>query len=233
MRIGCCVARASLKGRRMSAGRSVVDFSNPLLLSQLDSIKARYGAVTDIMSNSSDPGELRKLGKEYSDLGRTMELIVHRDECVSSLSDLQEMLEDEEMADMAQEETEEVKAALEKAEEGLVNLLTPKDSADDRGVVVEVRSGTGGDEASLFASELFKMYHKYALGMGWRWEELDMSITDIGGFKGAQASVSGEAVFERLKFESGVHRVQVATPSPPQPPPPQPPSPSPSPSPLT
>ena len=87
-------------------------------------------------------------------------------------------------------------------------MLLSRDEADDRGVILEVRAGTGGDEASLFASEMFKMYHKYSVLQGWRWEELSLTRTDIGGFKEAQASIHGEQVYKRLKHESGVHRVQ-------------------------
>ena len=86
--------------------------------------------------------------------------------------------------------------------------MTPKDDADDRNIVIEVRAGTGGDEASLFAGELFRMYQKFAQLQGWRWEEMSLSKTEVGGFKDAQAMINGEDVFKHLKFESGVHRVQ-------------------------
>jgi len=163
------------------------------------------------MSSTSDPGQLRRLGKEYAELGRGVELIVTREECLGNIEELEGLLNEEgegELAELAQEELKEAEQKKEEMEESLVALLTPKDDADDRGVVVEVRSGTGGDEASLFASEIFRMYQRYSTNQGWGWEELNMSTTDIGGFKAAQAVVSGDAVFERLKYESGVHRVQ-------------------------
>jgi peptide chain release factor 1 len=162
------------------------------------------------MSNTVDPKQLRSLGREYSELSGTIELIVQREEQKSSLLDLELMIDDDdaEIASIAVDEMVEVKDALELTEKNLISLLTPKDVADERGVVVEVRSGTGGDEASLFAGELFRMYEKYASTMGWKWELLDLSVTDIGGFKGAQAAVSGHGVFEYMKHESGVHRVQ-------------------------
>lgn len=188
-----------------------VDFQNPQVVAQLDSIRTRFNEITELMSSSTDPDTLRRLGKEYSDLGRTVELIQERDGFLESIAELEGMGEDEEeeeLVELAKEELVDQQAKLLETEESLIDLMTPRDAADDRGVVVEVRAGTGGDEASLFAGEVFKMYQKYAVKMGWRWEELDMSVTDIGGFKGAQASVTGEAVFERLKFESGVHRVQ-------------------------
>ena len=188
-----------------------MDFQNPQVVAQLDSIRTRFNEITELMSSSTDPDTLRRLGKEYSDLGRTVELIQERDGFLESIAELEGMGEDEEeeeLVELAKEELVDQQAKLLETEESLIDLMTPRDAADDRGVVVEVRAGTGGDEASLFAGEVFKMYQKYAVKMGWRWEELDMSVTDIGGFKGAQASVTGEAVFERLKFESGVHRVQ-------------------------
>jgi peptide chain release factor 1 len=86
--------------------------------------------------------------------------------------------------------------------------ISLRDDADEKGVLVEVRAGTGGDEASLFAGELFKMYEKFALKMGWKWEVMSLSKTDIGGFKEAHASLTGDGVYKQLKFESGVHRVQ-------------------------
>jgi peptide chain release factor 1 len=112
------------------------------------------------------------------------------------------------MLQMAREEQGELSSKLAETEGEIISVLTPRDEADDRGVVVEVRAGTGGDEASLFASEIFKMYQKFAAFKGWKWEELQLSKTEIGGFKEAQASVTGEQVFKHFKFESGVHRVQ-------------------------
>jgi len=158
--------------------------------------------------------ELSKLGKEYAELGRITELYGERQRLVKNLKELEQLQkdasngEDKEMVQMVSDEKTELSAQLEKTEGEIVSVLTPRDAADDRGVVVEVRAGTGGDEASLFASEVFKMYQKYAAFKGWKWEELQLSKTEIGGFKEAQASVSGENVFKYLKFESGVHRVQ-------------------------
>lgn len=97
---------------------------------------------------------------------------------------------------------------MDQLEANIIATLTPKDEADDRGAVLEVRAGTGGDEASLFAGDIFKMYQKYAFLMGWEWEEVYLSRSEIGGFKEAQANITGDAVFKRMKFESGVHRVQ-------------------------
>eukprot|EP01034_Spumella_vulgaris_P031417 gene31417-38800_t len=109
---------------------------------------------------------------------------------------------------MAQAERDEIETALVSKEEDIITVLTPKDEADDRNVVIEVRAGTGGDEASLFAGEIFRMYQRYAAHQGWKWEEMSVMRSEVGGFKEAQAMVSGESVFKHLKFESGVHRVQ-------------------------
>lgn len=105
-------------------------------------------------------------------------------------------------------ELEESKEAMKIIEENMVKTLTPKDDADDRGIVIEVRAGTGGDEASLFASEIFKMYQKFSENMGFRWEEMSISKSELGGFKEAQAVVNGDQVYRYFKFESGTHRVQ-------------------------
>mgnify|MGYP003386107516 CR=1 FL=1 len=113
-----------------------------------------------------------------------------------------------EMKEMAGEEKHEAIISLEDIENRLAIQLTPKDDADDRDIIVEVRAGTGGDEASLFSSEIYRMYENFSRHMGWRWEELSLSKSDIGGFKEAQASISGQDVYRRLKFEQGVHRVQ-------------------------
>jgi peptide chain release factor 1 len=113
-----------------------------------------------------------------------------------------------EMVLLAREERETIEAQLDEIENKLMTLITPTDTDDERGIIIEVRAGTGGDEASLFAGEVFQMYRKYTTLMGWKWDELSLSKSDIGGFKEAQASIHGESVFKRLKFESGVHRVQ-------------------------
>jgi len=194
--------------------RNKVDFSNPVLEKQLQSISDRYKEVGTLLSTESRPHVLSKLGKEYQGLASRVELIQEREECLSNLKGVEAMLEESEetgeveLQAMAEEEKAEIKGKLEELELDLIRVLTPRDSADDRGVVVEVRSGTGGDEASLFASEMFKMYQKYSANMGWQWEELAISKSDLGGFNNAQALVTGNAVFQHLKFESGVHRVQ-------------------------
>jgi len=115
---------------------------------------------------------------------------------------------DPEMRALAQGELQAMKGRLPQLEQAVKVLLLPKDEADERNAILEVRAGTGGEEAALFASVLFRMYQRYAALRGWRFEVLDISETGLGGFKEASAAITGRNVFERLKFESGVHRVQ-------------------------
>ena len=115
---------------------------------------------------------------------------------------------DSELSDMAVEELIDVSHDMAVAEQGLAIALLPRDSADDRPAMLEIRAGTGGDEAALFAGDLFRMYTRYSEGMGWKVEMISASSTDVGGFKEIVASIKGVGVFAKLKFESGVHRVQ-------------------------
>ena len=130
----------------------------------------------------------------------------------SELSDLEELLSDgdtdAEMKELAELEREELKGRLPDLEEALRILLLPKDAADEKSAILEIRAGTGGDEAALFAGDLMRMYQRYAEVHGWRAEFLDLSETELGGVKEAAISIAGRGVFAKLKFESGVHRVQ-------------------------
>lgn len=174
-------------------------------------------------SASMSPTELTKVSKEYSELSKIVVLVQERAAFEKEFRDLVSMEEgqtkdggdsknseaiEDDMAALIREEKQSISNKISRVEEQLIRVLTPHDEADERGVVVEVRAGTGGDEASLFASEVFRMYQKLASYKGWRWEELSLSKSDVGGFKEAQAAVSGSDVFKFLKFESGVHRVQ-------------------------
>ena len=202
---------------RVNMSSVKIDFSGPLH-DRLIEIRSHYANIGEKLSSPDlQPKELTRLSKEYSALSRTVELIDEREELVSTMADLKTMEQEErskgseealEMADMAKLEHEDLVQRVGDVEGKLVAALTPRDDADDRGVVVEVRAGTGGDEASLFASEIFKMYQKFAGLRGWRWDEISYNKSEIGGFKEAQASVTGEEVFKLLKFESGTHRVQ-------------------------
>lgn len=145
-----------------------------------------------------------------------MVLVEEREGKIKAISDLKVLEAEErskgddgeEMAMLAQQEREELEIDLVRVENEIISFLTPRDDHDDRNIVLEVRAGTGGDEASLFAGEVFRMYQRYAQVMGWKWEEMSLTKTEIGGFKEAQAQINGENVYRHMKFESGVHRVQ-------------------------
>ena len=164
----------------------------------------------------NDPKRIADLGREIAKLSKIVPTIEERQSSLKEIDDLlsiekEEMAKGGNLTDMlllAREEREIAQTKLAEIEKELMKLLTPADDDDDRGVILEVRAGTGGDEASRFANEVFKMYEKYAMVNGWKWEEMSVSENEVGGFKDAQASVNGNCVYKRLKFESGVHRVQ-------------------------
>lgn len=216
-----CGGRAGFARRLSSSAASsssggTIAFT-PSLEMRLSSMLRRHTQLGETLGSSSvTPQEMTRLGKEYAELGRVVELYTERQRMVKDMRSLDALLhdsrqgstEDDELAALAADEKETLQQSLQHAEADIIRILTPRDASDDRGIVLEVRAGTGGDEASLFASELFKMYRLYCLHRGWRWEEMSLSKTEIGGFKEAQASVQGEHVYKFLKFESGVHRVQ-------------------------
>ncbi len=153
-----------------------------------------------------------KMSKEYSDLKPIVETIQKFQNSTQEVTDLQEMLASEdtdaEMKDMAELEIQELNAALPDLEHAIKLQLLPKDDADEKNAILELRAGTGGDEAALFAGDLMRMYQRYAEGMGWKCETMSFSDSDVGGCKEAIVKVTGKNVFSKLKFESGVHRVQ-------------------------
>jgi peptide chain release factor 1 len=153
-----------------------------------------------------------KLSKEYSDLSAIVEKINNFNKVKRELSDSQELLKngelDPDMHDFVYKEMQKCEEELPKLERKVKVALLPKDESDSKNAIIEIRAGTGGDEAALFAAVLFRMYQKYAERNRWKFEILSISETGIGGFKEASASISGENVFAKLKFESGVHRVQ-------------------------
>ncbi len=158
------------------------------------------------------PEEIAGLSKEYSDLGPVVEGARRYLDLQSELADLNELAEDKstdaEMRKMAEEELSSVKSKMPTLEDELHLLLLPKDAADEKNAILEVRAGTGGDEAALFAGDLFHMYQRHADVQGWKLELLSASEGEVGGYKEVTARISGAGVFARLKFESGVHRVQ-------------------------
>ncbi len=152
--------------------------------------------------------EFVRCSKEYSDLTPVVEAITEWKSALKEKDDLEGLLKDPDMKSMAESELLALTKKLPELERAIQLQLLPKDEADEKNAILEVRAGTGGDEAALFAAVLFDMYKRYAAVKGWKFEVMDFSESDLGGLKEASASITGRNVFARLKFESGVHRVQ-------------------------
>jgi peptide chain release factor 1 len=179
---------------------------------KLDKVVRRHSELRDSLGAADLPGsDVAKLSKEYSDLTPVVDGIGALRQAQAEMADLAALVDeggDPEMRSLAQDELRLLKEKLPQLEQHVKLLLLPKDEADERNAILEVRAGTGGEEAALFAADLFRMYQRYAAQRGWRFEVMDVSETGLGGFKEAIASITGRDVFARLKFESGVHRVQ-------------------------
>ncbi len=175
---------------------------------KIDQMTARHAEVARLMSEGPDQDIYVPLAREYSALEPVVEKIGERAAVMSELSGLEELLDDAEMREMAEAEMPALKAAKERLEEELQLLLLPRDAADDKNAILEVRAGTGGSEAALFAGDLFRMYARHAETHGWKVDVLSESEGEVGGYKEIVANITGAGVFARLKFESGVHRVQ-------------------------
>jgi peptide chain release factor 1 len=175
-------------------------------------LERRFDEVEARMSAGPDPDVYVKLASEYSELQPLVAEIRSLSKAEAERADLTAMLADSatdrEMREMAEEELKALKSRIEKLEQQIEIMLLPKDAADERSAIIEIRAGTGGSEAALFAGDLFRMYERYASSQGWRVEVLSASEGEAGGYKEIIATVSGKGVFARLKFESGVHRVQ-------------------------
>jgi peptide chain release factor 1 len=152
--------------------------------------------------------DIAKLAKEYSDLKPVVEEVRAYQGLVRDIADAEAMLEDLEMRELAKEELPILRAALPKAEYNLQITLLPKDAADARSVIMEIRPGTGGDEAALFAGDLMRMYQRYVETKGWTFQVIENQTTELGGLKELVVHIKGAGVFAKLKYESGVHRVQ-------------------------
>ena len=153
-------------------------------------------------------GDIAALGKEYSDLRPVVEQIAAYKPLLADLEEAQLMLDDPDRRELAEEELPLLKARLPNVEKTLQITLLPKDAADSRSAMIEIRPGTGGDEAALFAGDLLRMYQRYAEASGWKFQIIEESQSELGGIKEVVANVQGNGVFARLKYESGVHRVQ-------------------------
>jgi peptide chain release factor 1 len=182
--------------------------SQMIPLEKLEQIRARFEFLEAKLSAGASPAELAPLSREYAALRPVVAEIDGYRALLADRDEASRMLADPEMKALAEEELARVKAALPEAEHAMRLALLPRDAADDRSAIVEIRAGTGGDEAALFAGDLARMYQRLAEARGWRWETVEETGTELGGLKELIAEVSGAGVFAQLKFESGVHRVQ-------------------------
>ncbi|WP_439104917.1 peptide chain release factor 1 [Celeribacter marinus] len=157
---------------------------------------------------SQGEGDIAALGREYSELRPVVEQVRAYQGLLADLDEAQVMLADPDMKELAEEEIPALKEQIPAAEEALQLALLPKDAADNGSAILEIRPGTGGDEAALFAGDLLRMYQRYAEAQRWTFEIIEMQEGEVGGIKSVTANVQGAGVFARLKFESGVHRVQ-------------------------
>ncbi|MBY0431581.1 MAG: peptide chain release factor 1 [Rhodospirillales bacterium] len=180
---------------------------------KLHRVLARYDELrASLAGNLVDAQSFQKMSKELAELDPVVEAIQKLRQARAELADAEAMRDDPEadpeMKALAEEEYYVLKERLPVAERDVQIMLLPKDEADERNAILEVRAGTGGEEAALFAAELFRMYERYATIRGWRFETMEVNDTGLGGYKEAVAAITGRGVFARLKFESGVHRVQ-------------------------
>ena len=175
---------------------------------RLTQIIQRFQFLEASMAAGSDGADFASLAKEYADLRPVVEQIETYQQLVRDLDDTRAMLQDPEMAELAEDELPRLKAALPEAEAALQLALLPRDAADAKPAMLEIRPGTGGDEAALFAADLLRMYQRYAENHGWGFDLIEGQMTELGGVKEVVAHITGQNVFARLKYESGVHRVQ-------------------------
>lgn len=157
---------------------------------------------------STGEGDIAALGREYAELKPVVGQIAEWEQLCADIAEAESMLDDPEMRELAEEELPELRARLPEAERAVQLSLLPRDAADARPAMLEIRPGTGGDEAALFASDLARMYQRYAEARGWRWEVIEEQLSELGGVRELVVRIAGDNVFARMKFESGVHRVQ-------------------------
>jgi peptide chain release factor 1 len=184
------------------------------MFEKLEDVERRYEALSHLLSQPeviTKQDEFQKVAKEYAELGKVVDLYRRVKKLDEEIKESEHLLlneEDEEMKRLAKEELTRLTGEKEKMEEDLRMALLPKDPNDEKNILFEIRAGTGGDEAGLFAVDLFRMYSKFAEKQGWRLEILNRHYTGVGGFKEVIALIEGKGVYSRLKYESGVHRVQ-------------------------
>jgi peptide chain release factor 1 len=184
---------------------------SPEVLKKLEAIGRRFEELTHALSDpavASSGERYKKVSKERASLEPTVEALRAWQRLTREIADNEAMLADSDMRELAKEELAALRPQLERFEEQVKVLLIPRDPNDDKNVIVEVRAGAGGDEAGLFAAELLRLYIRYAERRGWKVDLLDTSPGGVGGIKDATLTISGDAVYSWLKYESGVHRVQ-------------------------
>lgn len=174
----------------------------------LTQISERFAYLEARLGAPLSPDEIADVSREYAELKPVVAQIDAYRLLLSDRDEAEAMLDDADMRELAEDELARVREALPEAEQALRLALLPKDAADGRPAILEIRPGTGGDEAALFAGDLLRMYQRYAEARGWRVEILDQSDSELGGIKEVTARIEGDGVFARLKYESGVHRVQ-------------------------
>ncbi|MBS3751568.1 MAG: peptide chain release factor 1 [Anaerolineales bacterium] len=182
-----------------------------MLLEKLSGIEERYQEINQqLLQVGDDYQRAAELGKEKSDLEPLIEAINEYKDSLAQLKDARTLLdvEDDEMKELAEMEVQDLEAKIQGLESRIKKLLLPKDPRDKRNVILEIRAGAGGDEAGLFAGDLFRMYSRYAERQGWKVEILSLHETGVGGIKEISAIIKGKGAFSKLKYESGVHRVQ-------------------------
>ncbi|KAB2445628.1 peptide chain release factor 1 [Bacillus luti] len=184
------------------------------MLDRLQAVEDRYEKLNELLSDPeiiSDTNKLREYSKEQSDMQETVEVYREYKDVREQLRDAKAMLEDKldaDMREMVKEEVSELEGQDKELSERLKILLVPKDPNDDKNVIVEVRGAAGGDEAALFAGDLYRMYSRYAEVQGWKTEIIEASYTELGGYKEIIFMINGKGAFAKLKFENGAHRVQ-------------------------
>ena len=189
-------------------------YNTPMLLKKLEEMARRYEEVNALIQDPNlikDQKRYKDVMREHAHLTEVMEAYKEYKEVLQGIEDAKILIteeEDHDMKEMAREELHELEEKQPKLEENLKFLLIPPDPLEEKNIIVEIRSGTGGDEATLFAAELFRMYTRYADMKGWKYEVMDASETEVGGYKEISFSISGKFVYGSLRYESGVHRVQ-------------------------
>lgn len=180
---------------------------------KLNRVTSRHAELASLMAEGQVDGDaFARLSREYAELSPVVECVQELEGAEQELAGLEELLADDaadsDMRALVEQERAELQESREEIEQRLRILLLPRDEADDKNAIMEIRAGTGGDEAGLFAADLFRMYQRFAENQGWKFEPMQITESGIGGYKEASALITGKGVFARMKFESGVHRVQ-------------------------